>query len=99
MTLTMGKRGTIVIPKAIRDACKLNEGASLDISLEDKAIVLLPSITTRTRMDENFDAARSVLEANGVTLEMALAKLTEIKTRMEDINPDEHKPEERSSAA
>lgn len=89
MTLTMGKRGTIVIPKAIRDACKLGEGASLDVSLEDKAIVLTPSITTRTRLDENFDAARSILEANGVTLEMALAKLTEIKNRLEDTKQDE----------
>jgi len=89
MTLTMGKRGTIVIPKAIRDACKLDEGTSLEISLEDKTIVLMPSITTRTRMDENFDAARSILETNGVTLEMALAKLTEIKSRMEDTEQDE----------
>ena len=89
MTLTMGKRGTIVIPKAIRDACKLDEGTSLEISLEDKTIVLMPCITTRTRMDENFDAARSVLEANNITLEMALAKLTEIKNRTEDTKPDE----------
>ncbi len=89
MTLTVGKRGTIVIPKAIRDACKLDEGSSLDISLEDKTIVLMPSITTRTRIDENFDEARFLLEANGVTLGATLAKLTEIKMRGEDTKSSE----------
>lgn len=68
MTLTMGKRGTLVIPKAIREECKLVEGTKVDISLEDKVIVLLPSITTRTRMDDNFDEARAILSASGVTL-------------------------------
>lgn len=94
MTLTVGKRGTIVIPKAIREACQLEEGASLDILLEDKTIVLMPSITTRTRLDENFDAARSLLEANGVTLEMALAKLTEIKSRTEETKTEKAKQDE-----
>lgn len=89
MTLTVGKRGTIVIPKAIRDACKLDEGSSLDISLEDKTIVLMPSITMRTRIDENFDEARFLLEANGVTLGATLAKLTEIKMRGEDTKSSE----------
>ena len=79
MTLTMGKRGTLVIPKAIRDECKLTEGTKIDISLDDKTIILLPSINTRTRMDENFDEVRAILSAKGVTLEMALAKLTQIK--------------------
>jgi len=83
MTLTMGKRGTLVIPKAIRDECKLTEGTKIDISLDDKAIILLPSINTRTRMDDNFDEARAILSAKGVTLEMALAKLTQIKAHSE----------------
>lgn len=83
MTLTMGKRGTLVIPKAIRDECKLMEGTKIDISLDDKAIILLPSINTRTRMDDNFDEARAILSAKGVTLEMALAELTRIKAHSE----------------
>ena len=83
MTLTMGKRGTLVIPKAIRDECKLTEGTKIDISLDDKTIILLPSINTRTRMDDNFDEARAILSAKGVTLEMALAKLTQIKAHSE----------------
>ena len=83
MTLTMGKRGTLVIPKAIRDECQLVEGTKIDIALDDKAIVLLPSIHTRSRMDDNFDEARVILSAKGVTLEMALAKLTEIKASSE----------------
>ena len=81
MTLTMGKRGTIVIPKAIRDECNLVEGTKIDVSLENNAIVLLPSISKRTRMDDNFDEARAILEAKGVTLEMALAKLQEIRAQ------------------
>ncbi len=81
MTLTMGKRGTVVIPKTIRDACNLGEGAKMDVSLEENTIVLLPSITTRTRMDENFDEARAILASKGVTLEMALERLVEIKKR------------------
>ena len=83
MTLTMGKRGTLVIPKAIRDECKLTEGTKIDISLDDKAIILLPSINTRTRMDDNFDEARAILSVKGVTLEMALAKLIQIKAHSE----------------
>ena len=83
MTLTMGKRGTIVIPKAIRDECKLAEGTKIDVSLENQAIVLMPSVNTRTRLDENFDEARTILGARGVTLEMALAKLTQIKAHSE----------------
>lgn len=81
MTLTMGKRGTIVIPKTIRDECNLVEGTKIDVSLENNAIVLLPSISKRTRMDDNFDEARAILEAKGVTLEMALAKLREIRAQ------------------
>ena len=83
MLLTMGKRGTIVIPKAIRDECKLEEGTKIDISLEDQAIVLLPSLSTRTRMDDNFDEVRSLLSAKGVTLEMAMETLKQIKSRSE----------------
>ena len=83
MTLTMGKRGTLVIPKAIRDECKLMEGTKIDISLDDKAIILLPSINTRTRMDDNFDEARAILSAKAVTLEMALTELTRIKAHSE----------------
>ena len=79
MTLTMGKRGTIVIPKTIRDECNLAEGTKIDVALENNAIVLLPSISTRTRLDESFDEARAILKANGVTLEMAMAKLLELK--------------------
>jgi AbrB family looped-hinge helix DNA binding protein len=83
MTLTMGKRGTIVIPKAIRDECKMGEGTKIDVSLENKTIVLFPSVNTRTRLDENFDEAREILESRGVTLEMALSKLTQIKADSE----------------
>jgi AbrB family looped-hinge helix DNA binding protein len=81
MTLTMGKRGTIVIPKTIRDECNLAEGTKIDVSLENNTIVLLPSITARTRMDDNFDEMRAILEEKGVTLEMAMAKLLEIKAQ------------------
>lgn len=78
-TITVGKRGTIVIPKAMRDRCQFDEGKQVDVSLENNTIVITPSVHTRTRLDENFDKMRSVLEEKGVTLEMALAKLREIK--------------------
>jgi len=94
MTLTMGKRGTIVIPKPIRDECNLAEGTRIDVSLENNAIVLLPSLNTRTRMDDNFDEARAILESKGVTLEMALAKLQEI--RAQSVAVEEEKADDRS---
>jgi AbrB family looped-hinge helix DNA binding protein len=97
MTLRMGKRGTLVIPKAIREECKLVEGTQMEVSLENRAIVLLPSVSTRTRMDDNFDEARAILSAGGVTLEMALAKLTEIKARTEQ--SQETEADERPVAA
>ena len=96
MTLTMGKRGTIVIPKAIRDECNLVEGAKIDVFLENNAIVLLPSVTTRTRLDESFDEARAILKANGVTLEMAMAKLLELKAESHKLQ--EAEANERSLA-
>lgn len=94
MTLTMGKRGTIVIPKTIRDECNLAEGTKIDVSLENNAIVLLPSVTTRTRLDESFDEAQAILKSNGVTLEMAMAKLLELK--QEDHRLQEAEARERS---
>ena len=33
----------------------------------------------RTKLDDNFDEARAILKANGVTLEMAMAKLLELR--------------------
>ena len=78
-TIAFGKRGTLVIPKAIRDECGIDEGSKVDISFENNTIVIVPSVHTRTRMDDNFDAARALLESKGVTLEMAMAKLREIK--------------------
>ena len=35
----------------------------------------------RTRLDEAFDEIRAILAANGVTLEMAMAKLWELKAQ------------------
>lgn len=81
MTLTMGKRGTIVIPKTIRDEYNLAEGTKIDVSSENNAIVLLPSVSSRTRLDESFDEARAILQDNGITLEMAMAKLMELKAQ------------------
>ena len=35
----------------------------------------------RTRLDEVFDEMRAIFAANGVTLEMAMAKLLELKAQ------------------
>ena len=75
---TVGKRGTIVIPKAIREACGFYEGTRVEISSENNTVLIVPA-QTRTRLDENFDRMRDILKARGVTLEMALATLTELK--------------------
>ncbi len=78
-TIKVGKHGTIVIPKAMRTQCKLGEGSRVDISLEDNTIVLLPSVQTRTRLDENFDEMRDILTNKGVTLETAMQTLQELR--------------------
>ncbi len=82
-TLTVGKRGTIVIPKAMRTQCKLDEGARIEVSLENNSIVLTPSVQTRTRLDENFDEMRAILTRNGVTLESAIQTLREMRQEAE----------------
>jgi AbrB family looped-hinge helix DNA binding protein len=76
-TLTVGKRGTIVIPKAIRTACKMDEGAQVEVNVADHAIVITPSIYARTEMDDNFDKMREILVKRGVTLEGAMQTLRE----------------------
>ena len=73
-TITVGKRGTIVIPKAMRDQCRIDEGKQVDVSMENNTIVITASVHTRTRLDDNFDKMRSALEEKGVTLEMALRR-------------------------
>ena len=63
----------------MRDHCQFNEGSKVDIIMEDNTIMILPSVTARTRMDNNFDSVRQLLQDNNITLEVALAKLLEIK--------------------
>lgn len=82
-TLTVGKRGTIVIPKAMRTQCKMEEGAQVDVTLENNMIVLSPSVHVRTRLDENFDQMRATLTAKGVTLESAMQALHEMRQEQE----------------
>ena len=78
-TLTVGKRGTIVIPKAIRAECHMEEGAKVDVTIAENVIMLSPSVQTRTRLDENFDRMRDTLTGRGVSLEAAMQALREIK--------------------
>jgi len=79
MTVTVGKRGTIVIPKQMRTQCHMDEGVELDVTVVDNAIVLSPSIHTKSRLDENFDRMRGLLTAKGVTLESAMNVLRELR--------------------
>lgn len=79
----MGKRGTIVIPKAMRTECKMEEGAQIEVSLENNTIALSPPVQTRTRLDENFDQMRAVLTRKGVTLESAIQALREMRQEAE----------------
>jgi len=82
-TLTVGKRGTIVIPKAMRTECKMDEGAQVEVSLENNSIVLTPSLQTRTRLDENFDEMREMLTRHGATLETAMEALYKMRRETE----------------
>lgn len=82
-TLTVGKRGTIVIPKAMRTECKMEEGAQVEVSLENNTIVLSPSVHTRTRLDENFDEMRAILTSHGATLETAMEALYKMRRETE----------------
>ena len=63
----------------MREQCRMDEGRQVDVSVENNTIVIAPSIQTRTRLDENFDAMRALLSDQGVTLEAAMEKLREIK--------------------
>ncbi len=78
-TLTVGKRGTIVIPKAMRIQCQMDEGAQVDVFLDNNMIVLSPSVHVRTRLDENFDQMRAMLTSKEVTLESAMQTLREMR--------------------
>ncbi len=82
-TLTVGKRGTIVIPKAMRTQCKMEDGAQIEVSLENNTIVLSPSVHTRTRLDENFDEMRAILTRHGATLETAMEALYQMRRETE----------------
>lgn len=80
-TLTVGKRGTIVIPKAMRTQCRMDEGAQVDVSVDNNTLILTPSVHVRTRLDENFDQMRAVLTRKGVTLESAMQTLREMRAQ------------------
>src|SRR5579863_8256192 len=79
ITLTVGKRGTIVIPKAMRTELRMDEGAQVDISMEHNMMILSPSVQARTRLDENFDQMRTMLAGKGVTLEAAMQTIREMR--------------------
>jgi AbrB family looped-hinge helix DNA binding protein len=78
-TATVGKRGAVVIPKPIRTQCKVEEGSELEFSVHNNVMIVMPTTRKRTRMDENFDRMRESLEEKGVTLEMALDALYELR--------------------
>lgn len=78
-TAVVGKRGTVVIPQPIRAQFHVEEGSELDFSIHNNVIVVVPAKRKRSRMDDNFDKIRGSLEQKGVTLEMALDKLYEMR--------------------
>ena len=79
MTLTVGKRGRITIPKALREQCHMDEGAQVEVSVENNTLVLTPSVHCRTRLDENLDEMRAMLTEKGVTQEAAMQALREAR--------------------
>jgi AbrB family looped-hinge helix DNA binding protein len=45
LKIRVGSRGTIVIPKKVREGCGITEGDILEISVQEKAIVLMKDAT------------------------------------------------------
>ncbi len=80
-TAAVGKRGSVVIPKQIRTECNIDEDTELDFHVHNNVIVITRASRKKSRMDENFDRMRSELDRKGVTLELALETLYEMRKR------------------
>jgi AbrB family looped-hinge helix DNA binding protein len=58
-TATVGKRGTVVIPKQIRTQCRVEEGAKLEFSVYNNVMIVTQVMRKGSRIGENFDQMRN----------------------------------------
>jgi len=73
-TLAIGTHGEVVIPKPIRDELNLTKGSKIDLFYSDNVITFVPSISARTKMDDDFDRVRQSFLNDGVTAADMLAE-------------------------
>lgn len=77
-TLTVGSHGEVIIPKAVRDQLNLKKGSKVDYGFANNMMTLCAPITTRTKMDDEFDRIRDSYLADGITLDTMMSSLQEI---------------------
>ena len=70
MEATVGERGQITLPKAVRDALGLSKGSVLKVELDNGRIVLRQSVDDaisrargKFRLDQGFDSTESAMRA------------------------------------
>lgn len=76
--IQVAKRGTITLPKPLRDRYNIQEGDGLTLLDLGGAFVLTPA---RSEIDALADRIRRELEAKGETLESMLQALQEERSR------------------
>ena len=78
LTIRVAKRGTITLPKALRDKYQIREGDRLTLLNLDGVFVLSRG---RSQVDELADQIGDALREQGETLESMLAVLREERAR------------------
>ena len=78
-TIRVAKRGTITLPKALRDQYQVREGDILTLLDLDGVFVLARG---RSKVDELADKIGDALREQGETLESMLAVLREERARV-----------------
>ena len=79
LTIRVAKRGTITLPKALRDQYQIKEGDSLTLLDLDGVFVLARG---RSKVDELADKIGDALRKEGESLESMLAVLREERERV-----------------
>jgi AbrB family looped-hinge helix DNA binding protein len=79
LTIRVAKRGTVTLPKALRDRYQIKEGDSLTLLDLDGVFVVSRG---RSRVDELADKIGYALREQGETLESMLTVLREERARV-----------------
>ena len=79
LKIRVAKRGTVTLPKSLRDRYRIREGDGLTLLDLGGAFVLT---TGRSQVDERADRIAEALEEQGETLESMLQTLREERNRV-----------------